>query len=74
MDFAEATLLQIKCQLQNSCFTAIKLANFIPKLKIEGALWYIHNQFGKKTKELDESPYFKFILNQVFSSPYISLS
>jgi hypothetical protein len=34
MDFAEAMLLQIKCQPQNSYSTSVKVANFIPRTKI----------------------------------------
>jgi hypothetical protein len=34
MDFAEAKPLKTKFQLQNSYFTSVKVANFIPRLKI----------------------------------------
>jgi len=34
MHFAEAKPLQIKCQLQNSYFTSVKVANIIPRLEI----------------------------------------
>ena len=66
MDFAEPKPLKIKCQLQNSCFTSVKLANFIPRLNTT-------NMAKKQTKELDDSSSLKCKLNLVFSSPYISL-